>query len=49
VIENNPGPVTDFKAGKEAALQFLIGQGMRESKGSANPSLLAKLIKEALK
>lgn len=49
VIESNPSPVADFKAGKEAALQFLIGQGMRESKGSANPSVLAKLIKEALK
>lgn len=48
VITANPGPVADFKAGKEAALQFLVGQGMKESKGSANPGVLAKLIKEKI-
>ncbi|MEI6494885.1 MAG: Asp-tRNA(Asn)/Glu-tRNA(Gln) amidotransferase subunit GatB, partial [bacterium] len=48
VIAANPGPVADLKAGKEAALQFLVGQGMKESKGSANPGVLAKMIKEVL-
>lgn len=33
---------------RESALQFLIGQGMRESKGSANPEVLKKLFLEQL-
>ncbi len=44
VIDANPGVVADYKAGKEAALQFLVGQGMRESKGSANPAALREQI-----
>ena len=43
VIASNPAVVADYKAGKEAALQYLVGQMMRESKGSANPQV-AKLI-----
>lgn len=49
VIDANPDIVTEFKSGKEKALQFLIGQGMKESKGSANPNLLAKLFISKLK
>ena len=44
VIENNPTVVADYKAGKEAAMQFLVGQGMKESKGSANPAALREQI-----
>ncbi len=44
VIAANPSVVEDFKAGKEAALQFLVGQGMKESKGSANPQALREAI-----
>lgn len=49
VIGANPGPVAEYKAGKIALLQFLVGQGMKASKGSANPQVLAELFKEALK
>lgn len=48
VIAANPAVVADYKAGKEAALQFLVGQGMKESRGSANPTILAELVKKAL-
>ncbi len=48
VVASNPTVVADYKAGKEAALQYLVGQGMKESKGSANPAVLAKLIKQSL-
>jgi aspartyl-tRNA(Asn)/glutamyl-tRNA(Gln) amidotransferase subunit B len=41
-IAKNPAVVADYKSGKAAALQFLIGQGMRLSKGSANPEILKK-------
>jgi aspartyl-tRNA(Asn)/glutamyl-tRNA(Gln) amidotransferase subunit B len=48
VVESNPQVVLDYKAGKEAAMQFLVGQGMKESKGSANPAQLREEIKKAL-
>ncbi len=48
IIAENAKSVEDFKAGKAAALQFLIGQGMKASKGSANPKVLETLFKKAL-
>jgi aspartyl-tRNA(Asn)/glutamyl-tRNA(Gln) amidotransferase subunit B len=48
VIESNPQVAADYKAGKEAAMQFLVGQGMKESKGSANPAQLREEILKAL-
>jgi len=44
VIDANPAVVAEYKAGKEAALQFLVGQGMKISKGSANPAALREAI-----
>ena len=49
VIEGNEKVVADYKAGKEASVQFLVGQAMKETKGSANPAVLLTLFKEALK
>ena len=46
VISANPQPVEDFKAGKAAALQFLLGQVMRQTKGKANPQVVKKLLQE---
>ena len=48
VLRDNPTVAADYKAGKEAALQFLVGQGMKLSRGSANPGILAELVKKAL-
>ncbi len=48
VIKNNPVIAEDFKNGKENVLQFLVGQGMKISKGKANPGALQKLLKEKL-
>ena len=48
VISENPKVWQEYKNGKAASLQYLIGQGMKLSKGSANPSLLSKLFREAL-
>jgi aspartyl-tRNA(Asn)/glutamyl-tRNA(Gln) amidotransferase subunit B len=44
VVSANPEQVAEYKAGKEAVLKFLIGQGMKLSKGSANPAVLEELI-----
>ncbi|MDF2815976.1 MAG: glutamyl-tRNA amidotransferase, partial [Paenibacillus sp.] len=48
VIAANPQSVADFRAGKEKAIGFLVGQVMKESKGKANPALANKLILECL-
>jgi aspartyl-tRNA(Asn)/glutamyl-tRNA(Gln) amidotransferase subunit B len=48
-IKNNPQAVEDYKKGKETALQFLVGQVMRETKGKANPKVAANLIHKILK
>jgi len=48
VIDSNPTVVAEYKAGKEAAMQFLVGQGMKESKGSANPAALKGAIQKIL-
>ncbi|MEK7586629.1 MAG: Asp-tRNA(Asn)/Glu-tRNA(Gln) amidotransferase subunit GatB, partial [Patescibacteria group bacterium] len=48
IIAENQKSVEDFKAGKVVALQFLIGQGMKVSKGSANPKVLETLFKKRL-
>jgi len=47
-IKNHPKVVADYKQGKEASLQFLIGQVMKESRGSVNPKVAAKLLKELM-
>lgn len=44
IIQVQPAVVAEYKAGKAASLQFLIGQGMKASKGSANPQLLKDLF-----
>ena len=48
VVKNNPTAIEEYKNGKENALQFLAGQGMKLSKGKANPSVLKKILKEKL-
>ena len=48
VTKENSGPVKDYQAGKENALQFLVGQVMRESKGKANPQMVSKILKDFL-
>jgi aspartyl-tRNA(Asn)/glutamyl-tRNA(Gln) amidotransferase subunit B len=43
-IEANPQSVADYRSGKKAALQFLVGQVMRESRGKANPPMVTQLL-----
>ena len=44
LIAENPTVVADFKAGKEASLQYLVGQAMKVTKGSANPQVIKKIL-----
>lgn len=48
VLTKNPKSVEDFRAGKERALGFLVGQVMKATRGKANPELVNKLLKEKL-
>lgn len=48
VIGSNPKVVEEYKAGKLASLQFLIGQIMKMTKGSANPEIIKKVLLERL-
>jgi len=47
-IDENPSVVADYRGGKEAALQFLMGQVMKQSRGKANPRMVLELLKEML-
>jgi len=47
-IAENPKTVEDYRKGKKAAAQFLVGQVMRLSKGKANPQVVAALLEERL-
>ena len=49
ILNDNPKAVEELKSGKEKAMGFFVGQAMRSSKGSANPQLVNKLVKELLK
>lgn len=48
VINDNPKSMADYRAGKEQALKFLVGQMMKETKGRANPGLVNEILKKAL-
>lgn len=48
VLDANPQSIIDFKAGKDRALGFLVGQIMKESKGKVNPAAASKLLKEEI-
>jgi aspartyl-tRNA(Asn)/glutamyl-tRNA(Gln) amidotransferase subunit B len=48
VLAKNQKSVDDFKAGKQNALQFLMGQVMSASKGKANPKMVIDSLKNKL-
>jgi aspartyl-tRNA(Asn)/glutamyl-tRNA(Gln) amidotransferase subunit B len=47
-IAENAKVADDFRAGKEAALKFLVGQVMKLSRGKANPQLAAEALRRQL-
>jgi len=49
VIAANPKPAADFKAGHVASLNFLKGQVMKLSKGTANPAMVGEVLERKLK
>lgn len=47
IVENRT-QVEQFMSGKEGVLQYLVGKVMKLSKGSANPQVVSKLLKQRL-
>ncbi len=48
IIADNPKSVEDYKAGKENAIKFLMGQVMKETGGKANPQMVMEILKGKL-
>ncbi len=48
VLDENPQSIADYKAGKDRALGYLMGQIMKKSKGKANPPEVNKMLREKL-
>ena len=48
ILEENPQAAGDYKKGKEASLQFLVGQVMKDTRGKANPKIVQEIIKKIL-
>jgi len=48
VLASSPQPVADYRAGKEQAISFLMGQVMKETRGRANPATVNKVLREKL-
>ncbi len=48
VIRDNPKPVADYRAGKEASMKFLVGRIMAATKGKANPQVITDMLKQKL-
>jgi aspartyl-tRNA(Asn)/glutamyl-tRNA(Gln) amidotransferase subunit B len=48
VLAANPGPVAEFRAGKEKAFNSLVGQAMKATKGKANPQQVNDILRRRL-
>jgi aspartyl-tRNA(Asn)/glutamyl-tRNA(Gln) amidotransferase subunit B len=48
VINSNTQAVSDYRAGKETAIKFLVGQVMKATRGRANPQMVNELLKKKL-
>jgi len=48
IVKENPQSVSDYRMGHDRAIKFLMGQVMKETKGSLNPKLAMEVLKEEL-
>ena len=48
IIADNPAVVADYRSGKAAALEFLVGQGMKSLRGAADAGTLREMIRSTL-
>ena len=48
ILSENAQSVADFQSGKQNALQYLVGQVMKETKGKANPGMVKQILEKHL-
>ena len=48
IINANPESVSDYKAGHDRAIKYLMGQVMKETKGGVNPKIAMDILTEEL-
>ena len=48
ILADNPQAIADHKAGKKGALNFIVGQVMKETKGKSDPREIHAMISEIL-
>jgi aspartyl-tRNA(Asn)/glutamyl-tRNA(Gln) amidotransferase subunit B len=48
VLAANPGPVAEYRAGKEKAFNSLVGQAMKATRGKANPQQVNEILRRRL-
>lgn len=48
ILDSNPQTIIDFKAGKDRALGYIVGEVLKRSKGQANPKVTTKLVHEEI-
>jgi Asp-tRNA(Asn)/Glu-tRNA(Gln) amidotransferase B subunit len=48
IVEQNAGPVAQYRAGKTQTLGFLVGLVMKRSGGRAEPKTVQRLMRQAL-
>ncbi len=48
ILQENPNALADYKKGKIASLQFLIGKAMAQLKGKGNPEVLKEIFLKLL-
>lgn len=49
IITENTGVVADIKNGKAEAMKYLVGQGMKKTKGAVNPAELERILQEKIR
>ena len=48
VMDANPQAIEDFRNGKSRAVGYIVGQGMKKSRGQANPGMVSRMVNEEL-
>ncbi|MFN0314281.1 MAG: Asp-tRNA(Asn)/Glu-tRNA(Gln) amidotransferase subunit GatB [Burkholderiales bacterium] len=49
IIAANPAQLAEYRAGKDKAFNFFVGQAMKASQGKANPGQLSEILRNKLK
>ncbi len=48
VLKDNKGVIEDYKAGKKEALNFLVGQVMKQTRGRADPKEVSRMLRDKI-